>query len=256
MGPYMKILGLDFESTGLDTNTARIIEVGACVFETDTNVPIQIYSTFISDVKIMPEHEEALKINRIKAEWLDYGVPLEEALMELNRLIGDHHIEYVMAHNGNSYDKPLVLAELNRLGLKGHFLETCKWLDSKDDLPFMEEPQSRKLRHLALDAGFINFFEHRAIFDVMTMLKIAADYKIEDIIEQSKIPWVIIRALVDYDNREKAKEMRFSWENIGEKKFPKCWVKKIRENLVEIEQKKAEEKNFKIVKIENLPTGG
>jgi len=245
----VKILGLDFESTGLDINTARIIEVGACVFDTETKVPIQIYSTFISDVKIVPEHYEALKINGINPEWLVYGVTLEEALNELNRLIISHSIQYVMAHNGNNYDKPLVLSEIKRVGAIGNSLEKLNWLDSKEDLPFLEEPQSKKLRHLALDAGFINFFEHRAIFDVMTMLRVASFYKIDDIIAHSKIPWVIARALVDYDNKEKAKEMRFSWEKIGEEVFPKCWVKKIKEDQLEIEQNKASQKGFKIVKI-------
>ncbi len=245
----MKILGLDFESTGLDTTKAWVIEVGACVYDTCTSTPIEIYSTFVSGVDILPEHAEALRINKINSEWLKFGVPFEEVLLKMGVLIQSHNIKYVMAHNGNQYDKPLLISELNRFKLKDHPLLGCNWLDTKEDLPFLEEPQSKKLRHLALDAGFINFFEHRAIFDVLTMLKVSSSFKIEDIIAHSKIPWVIARALVDYDNKEKAKEMRFSWEKIGEETFPKCWVKKIKEDQLEAEQNKASQKGFKIVKI-------
>lgn len=74
-------------------------------------------------------------------------------------------------------------------------------------------------------------------------------YDFTKVVEMSKIPWITVRALVDYENRELAKAQRFSWEKIGDKTYPKMWVKKIKQNTLEREVEKTEGK-FKIVQIE------
>lgn len=242
----MLVLGYDVETTGLDTSKDRIVEVGAVVWDTDKKLPIKIYSSFVSGVEILPEHSTALEINRIDPEWLKYGKPLGSIFGDLAEECAIHGIEYIVAHNGENYDKPITMAEAERGGFK---FPELTWLDTRMDLPFEVEPKSRSLNHLALDQGFINHFAHRAVFDVLTMLKVMSAYDFSKIVEMSKVPWVIVRAMVDYDNREKAKEARFSWEMIGTDKYPKCWVKKIRENQLEAEVKRAEEKNFKVLRI-------
>jgi hypothetical protein len=108
---------------------------------------------------------------------------------------------------------------------------------------------SMRLMHLAASHGFLNPFSHRALFDVMTMLKIMSEYSFEEVLLQSKVPFVIARALVDYDNRQLAKDARFNWEKIGEETFPKQWVKQVRENKLAAEQAAAEAKGFKVVRI-------
>jgi len=247
----MIVLGYDVETTGLDTQKDSIVEVGAVVWDTEAKVPLEVYSAFVSGVEILPEHKTAMDIHGIKPEWLkNYGMPFKIVFQNIAGFCRHYGIQYIVAHNGEGYDKPLTIAELTRAGIIDHPLTQIPWLDTRYDLPFETEPKSRSLNHLIADHGFLNPFAHRAVFDVLAMLKLMGMYDFNKIIEQSKIPWIITRALVDFDNKEKAKEMRFSWENIGDRKFPKMWVKKIRENLLEIEQKKAEEKNFKIVKIE------
>jgi DNA polymerase-3 subunit epsilon len=248
----MIVLGYDVETTGLDTQKDSIVEVGAVVWDTEQKLPIQIYSSFVSGVKILPEHKTAMDINGIKPEWLSFGKPLNTVFNEIAEMGSLHNVQYIVAHNGEGYDKPITIAEIDRLpgSIASSFFKATPWLDTRYDLPFETEPKSRSLNHLIADHGFLNPFAHRAVFDVLAMLKLMGMYDFNKILEQSKIPWIITRALVDFDNKEKAKEMRFSWENIGDRKFPKMWIKKIRENLLEVEQKKAEEKNFKIVKIE------
>ena len=43
----MKIAAIDLETTGLDPNTDKVIEVGACLFDWDAQGPLKLYSEFV-----------------------------------------------------------------------------------------------------------------------------------------------------------------------------------------------------------------
>lgn len=248
----MKILGVDVETTGLDVKEDRIIEIGAVVWCTEDNVPLEMYSSFVKPPEDkLPLSEEVKRVTGIKDEWVGaYGRSLSAALNAVHALAKDFGVEYVLAHNGENYDRPLILNELSRAGISDSALRELPWIDTRTDLPFAGEPDSRRLVHLATDHGFLNPFKHRAIFDVLTMLKVTSHYPFAEVIALSQIPWVTVRALVDYDNREKAKACRFMWEQVGDKKYPKMWVKRVREHQLELEVTNAATKGFKAVRIE------
>lgn len=233
----MRILGLDFETTGLDTKNDRIIEIGAVLWETDTKQAIYGYGAYLYDDTYPALSEDINRITGITDSVLrEFGKHPFSMLKQLNDFALGHGVKYVVAHNGENFDKPILHSELQRAGY-GFALTDLPWIDSKQDLPFEVEPDSRKLKHLALDQGFINPFPHRAQYDVLTMLKVLSAYDFSTVVEYSKIPWITVRAYVDYDKRELAKEKRYSWENLGDKKYSKCWVKKIKENQLENERK-------------------
>lgn len=151
-----------------------------------------------------------------------------------------HGVSYIVAHNGARFDKPLLLAEIDRAKLSVPNFREVPWLDTRSDLPYAVEPDSKKLKHLALDCGFINPFSHRALFDVLTMLRIMSTFDFNKIIEYAKIPWIVVRANVGYENRQVAKENRYSWEKLDDKVYPKMWCKKIKATHLEEERKKLE----------------
>lgn len=249
----MNVLGIDLETTGLDTSKDRIIEIGAVVWDVDACTPLEIYSRFVvPPEEFFPLNPEATRVNGIRDEWVKkFGVAFPLVAADLIKICERHNITHAMAHNGENFDKPLFMAEVARhYGEGNHILCKLPWIDTRVDLPFTEEPESRKLKHLALDHGFVNPFPHRAVFDVVTMLKVASRYEFPKIVEMSQIPWITVRALVDYDTREKAKELRYSWEKIGDKTYTKQWVKKIRANQLDKEQELAAKKDFKVVRIE------
>lgn len=249
----MVVLGIDVETTGLDTGKDRVIEIGAVVYDTKHNVPLDMYSALV-----LPEFEgfqlppEITDLTGIQEEWLiQYGRTFPQVADYLEKmLLRRYDVDYVVAHNGENFDKPIIFAELERAGLTEHPLRTLPWIDTRTDLPHKREPESRRLKHLALDHGFINPFEHRAVFDVMTMLRVAGQFDWEEVVKLSTIPWITVRALVSYDDREKAKKMRYSWEKLGTRNYPKLWVKKIRANQLENEQALAKKEGFDVVKIE------
>lgn len=248
----MIVAGFDLESTGLDVNGDAITELGVVVYCTASNSVLALYSSFINPpVDKLPLTEEIKELTGIQDEYLTkHGRTLAQALEYVERvLIQPYDVEYIVAHNGMGFDIPMLKANMKRDGIESSSLVSLPLIDTRHDLPFKREPKSRSLNHLAADFDFINPFKHRAVFDVLTMLRVMSEFDFEEVAKQSKIPWIVVRALVDYDDRQKAKDMRYSWEALGEEKFPKMWVKKIRENMLETEQKLSAEKEFKSVRI-------
>lgn len=247
----MRLLGLDFETNGLDTATARITEMGLVLWDVDTKGPIITVGTLLHDTTYPPQPEEILKLTGITDDMLkEFGTEPASNFKWLDSFCEKHKIEYIVAHNGENYDRPLLYAELARSGVEARCLRSLPWIDTRTDIPFASEPDSRKLKHLALDCGFINPFPHRAVFDVLTMLKILSHYDINSVLEYQRIPFHVYRALTGYAERDKAKSQRYAWEKIGEKTWPKFWVKKIKENMVEQEIANCTKAGFEIVRIE------
>lgn len=167
----MIICGVDFEATSVDPKEGRIIEVGAALWDTEMQAPIAVMSQFVEPGMDIPE--EITKLTGItNAMAFNYGVPESSALRELDSLIDVS--EYCMAHNGTVYDVPLWRAALARHDKSN---ETTPWIDSRTDIKFPDSITTRNLKHLAAELGFINPFPHRALFDVMTMFKIASQFK-------------------------------------------------------------------------------
>lgn len=239
----MRLLGYDCETTGLSTAEDRITEIGVAVWDTELSAPLAVHSRFIWDehleAKLTPEVQKMMQeLCGITPDMLlEFGAPAPQVLSWLRQLPARHSIDYIVAHSGENFDRPLLAAEMKR-----HLspeecasFATWPWIDTRADIPFPSAPDSLKLKHLALDHGFINPFPHRAIFDVLTMLRVLSHYPIDEVIAYSQIPWVTVQALVSYDDRQLAKDQRYFWENLGDQKYPKCWVKRVKENQLEAE---------------------
>lgn len=233
----MRVLGWDLESTGLDITKDRIIEIGAVLYDTDEKIPLSLVSELIHpgpDVEFNPEY---VSPTGLKGQHIaEFGGDLALALQQIEVLVNRHQPDAMVGHNIIGYDLPLLKHELERLAPFScpNFL-ALPVIDTRHDLPFKKEPSSRRLTHLSADHGFINSFEHRAVFDVMACLKLLSHYDFAEVFAMSKIPFVTMRAKVSYDDRQKAKDCRFSWEEAGGKKYPKWWVKQVRSNAVERE---------------------
>jgi DNA polymerase-3 subunit epsilon len=211
--------------------------VGASLWCTDQKKRLLDFGSFVNTEKEISS--EASQVNGITQEMVtEFGIPAGEMIATLSRICGMHKVDYIVAHNGENFDRPMVLAEIKRGGFTGTYLEALPWIDTRTDIPFPVEPASRRLIHLAADHGFVNPFPHRALSDVHTMLRLLAMYDIHEVLAYQKIPFVTLQAVVSYDDRQLAKDARFSWENIGDKKYPKMWVKRVKQNLLELEKSK------------------
>ena len=95
----MRILGIDFETTGLDAKEDRIIEVGAVLWDWETGTPLQLLSSLVHPERYIPE--EITKLTGITNEAVsDFGRPEDEVFNDLWYLLGC--ADYAMAHNARS----------------------------------------------------------------------------------------------------------------------------------------------------------
>jgi DNA polymerase-3 subunit epsilon len=229
----VKVLGLDFETTGLDVKNDRVIEIGAALFDTDRGVPLSIQSQFVSIPKDIKLSQEIVALTGVTDEDLvSYGVDPCEAFSRLVSLINE--ADAVLAHNGKNYDFPLMVHELNRHGMGSLLKPDILFVDSQYDVPYPKHIQTRKLEYLASEHGFLNPFAHRALFDVLTMIKVVSKYSWDEVLSMAHQKDILLRAVVSFDDKDKAKARGYQWD--GDRRF---WLKKVKENQVLVETKEA-----------------
>lgn len=213
------LLGIDVETSGLDPENDRVIEVGAVMFDWETKMPMQILSELVDpgmDMTTASDQfelsEEITAITGITSEALqNYGAYERDVLVRLDAM--SHHADYYVAHNGNTFDRLFVEASYRRHSMT---MLMRPWLDTMVDIKFHESIKTRNLHHLGADNQTLNPFRHRAVFDVLTMFKVMEHYDLAAIVARSQEPMVYVRAFVSYEENQKAKDFSFRW-NAGRK---------------------------------------
>jgi len=223
----MKLLGLDFESVwDLNPKTTKITEIGAILYDWDTNKPEEILSTLVWDETYPESPPELVRLTGITDDLLKRkGIPPVDGIVKLNKLMCE--ADYIVAHNGLGFDKPIYenhCAKLCPLLKHETLLVDKPWIDTLTDIPYGAHITSRNLNMLAYEHKFINPFSHRAVFDVLTMMEILSRYDINQVVEISKTPMVHAIAKVSFQDKDKAKGRGYYW-NPEEKK----WYKPMRE---------------------------
>lgn len=194
------ILGIDLETTGLDTATVDVIEVGAVLWDEVKRVPITMYNALIAN-RTVPE--EITKITGITQEQIDvFGLDLGLVSEDLVVLL--KQAKWIVAHNGKGFDRLIWERVFNALAKK-------PWIDTSVDVPYPAQIQTRKLTHLAAEHGFVNPFPHRAATDVLTMLTVLSRYDFATVEKYAAAPDVEVVARVSFDEKEKAKARGYRW---------------------------------------------
>lgn len=242
----MLICGIDIETTGL-TNDAELTEVSWVFMELPLfSTPPVVRQNYC---KISaPVSDEILALTKLDKPFLDtWGMKAGDVLWLLEQELGVHRPEFIVAHNGENFDKPFLLHKCTSMGLPSNRLKNTPWLDTGQDLP-ADKFGSSKLAYMAAECGFINPFPHSAVLDILTMFRVLQACDIDRVIERSREPWVVLQALVKYDDRELAKKRKFRWQDCGSGEIhPKSWVKKVK--LSEVDKEKSEA-GFEIVVLE------
>lgn len=206
------VLGFDLETTGLDPKKDRIIEVGAVLWDWDRKAPVRIFSELCwgTDAGPAAVPEFITKLTGIKTDDLDqFATSTKDAI---DRLLTMAFKIPVMAHNA-PFDISFLREECLRIpGVTGFSTDTPV-IDTRTDIKYDDEIHpSRKLEHLAASHKFLNPFAHRAVFDVLTMLRVASNYDLDEMIERSKSANVLITARVSFAEKDKAKSAGFHWK--------------------------------------------
>lgn len=262
-GGTMSILLIDFETTGLDTNKARIIEVGAMVvddtfarsFPLGGGFDVKTLTTLVYDEDCIVTPEITSITGITEEDVKTKGVSPAQMFKMLGNLI-DENVKYIIAYN-RSFDEKIFKAEVERhtmtLDPKINWLYTTPWLCAMTDIEENYKFKSWKQMHVALEYGItVNPKElHRAINDVELMRKILMESgtNVEEMYKFQTSPWIYIRALCRPPWEDKgasttiAKNLGYTWEqakgDADGRRFEKSWVKKIKEKNWEAEEKAA-----------------
>ncbi|GGY26697.1 exonuclease domain-containing protein [Paludibacterium paludis] len=224
----MLLLGLDLETGGTFHSPPEanfITEIGLVLWDTEFAQPVDLLSLLFKPEQ--PVAPETAEYTGITDDMLArHGRPADiRTLQPIANLM--QKADYLVAHNGREFDRPLMEAAYRRFGLK---MPATPWLDTQYDIDYPRSCTGRSLIYLAGFHGMVNPFPHRAVTDVLTMLTILSRYDLAAVIANSQRKWLIVQANVGYEEREKAKEKGFRWQSDGGRVFEKCWVKRIRED--------------------------
>jgi len=241
------ILGIDLEGmnrdlhfTGVDVKTDRVTEIGAVLWDWNAGQPVKILSELIDEVDHLPISEEVEGITGITDEllqnWGAKGQEIHVILEQLKTLM--NKADYIMAHNGPMYDIPMLRAMFSRYGLE---MPEKTWIDSMTDIEFPKLMTGRSMALLEHSHGFINPFPHRAVTDVLSMLKIARQYPISRIMKLAESPRVTMVASLKAPNwkdnvavtefnaiKNKVSKARFKWNPTK-----KIWTKEVHKVLID-----------------------
>ncbi len=234
----MLILGTDFETSGLDEKKSAITEVGMVLWDSELRAPVKVMGYLVNPWSNCFWDPVTLLINGITPELCEkYGYEDERALKQY--LLWYQLADVACAHNGNRFDRPFFNTWCARYGYDSNPDKT--WIDTNTDIELgaLEHKMSRKLTYMAADCQFLNPFPHRAVFDVMTMLKILDGHNLERVLYLAKQPTIFIQALVSYDNRELAKARGYRWVEDPRSSSNKIWAQSIKECFLEKEKTEA-----------------
>ena len=216
----MIICALDFETTGLDKNNDRVIELGLSLYSTGHGRFLDSVGQLVkSDVKVTPK---ITRITGIRQEAIDaYGYEESSAISTLFEFVNQSSA--VIGHNIRSFDWPFAEKWAKRMGV---ILPTVEVVDTFEDIPGVE-PQ--KLVTMMAEAGLLLADAHSALADAQGSLRLARYHGIDAVVSRSRIPTVAVQSHAPRtsDNRDN-KEAKFRWN-------PACkiWWRAVKETDVE-----------------------
>lgn len=237
----MKVLGFDVETTGLDTASEYIIEVGAVLFDVDTVgtwTPLKgesflIYEQSYPQLSELIEGLTGITDSILKLE----GISFNTAMIAIDELAMG--AELICAHNAQ-FDFAMLDSQCSRFKLGLHMLEK-PWICSIKDVESNEAKTCKRLSHLALDYGVTvdPTVLHRATDDVALMGKMltAAHIYAGDMHIYSQMPEITFAAIVPgpwVDGGKGTAAAKLAGYRFDSDK--KKWLKTVKENKAHEEQ--------------------
>lgn len=230
-------LGIDFETTGLEAKKDRITEVGAVLWDMKAHKPVKIYNELVYDFDSgVPEVSEKItQLTGITPELLlKFGVHTASALEDIRDMADS--ADFAVAHNA-PFDKGFYEAECVRCSVGEAVLP---WIDTHTDVDWRTDG-SKSLSYLAADHGFLNPFAHRAVFDVLTMMKLVSQYDPKQIIQWQESPNITLMTRVPFKDKDKPKGLSYRWHSED-----KSWRKNTKEFNIDEEMKAARAAGFDV----------
>lgn len=199
-----------------------ISELAIVVYDTKLQSIVQVFSKlFKNEQLISPESTETHGITNSMVS--DYGVPISTGSPVLGEVCSIlDSCDYVVAHNALGFDKIVMSNYLAKFGFE---MPAVTWIDSTIHVPYPSSVKYKNLTYLSGYYGVVNQFQHRALFDCFTLLKILLNFDLDVVIQNANEPLFLVRADVTFNQKDLAKSEGFMWEKCNSYYEFKSWIK-------------------------------
>ena len=193
----------DVETGGLEAGKDPCLEVGVVVFDIPTLSTIETFSTLI-----YAKENGAAAINRIPVDLLERGRLPSNAWQIVEKIVDRYsHDACFVAHRA-SFDRSFYPSDV---------AARLPWACSKYDVPWPLSKYGDGLVHVALAHGIGVLDAHRALTDCQTLARLFArvsemGHDVSAMIERALLPRKTYRAVVSFDEKDKAKSLGFEWD--------------------------------------------
>jgi DNA polymerase III subunit epsilon len=197
---------LDTETTGLDPEKGKVIEVAGILF----NIPTR---TILAQTSVLcyAESNAAYDINRIEVDALkkiDAGLQVAGFQMLREMLV---HCDAIVAHNAE-FDKKWINTLIDFQDL----VKFKKWICTRNDVIWpIRKGIPLNLVHICVDLGVPIVNAHRALSDCQLLVDaLQCVDDIESFLDKSGKGRITYHAQINYDQRQIVKDAGFMWDNI------------------------------------------
>lgn len=212
----MKILGIDVETSGLSAKTDKITEIAAVLYDTDFDSVVLCKSWLIKRPGLEIT-DKITDITGITADMLEaYGEDEQKVIAEFTDIC--RVTDVYMAHNA-AFDRKFVD---EFIGMKSKKPWICSLRDLDHEAHLGRKVSSKSLEALSGYYKIVNPFSHRALFDVLTMLRIGVLHDLDAALKEASEPKIKLIAHVSFERKDSAKELGFGWD-----KTSKTWFKEL-----------------------------
>ena len=232
----MILVSLDLETTGLETDTCEVLELGYAMYDTEISQDTPILMRSHLCVPKGEITQEITDITGITQKMIDaYAVPFDEAFCEFIGILNKYKPCGLVGHNLIDYDLPIAKRYVDMMSEHMKVENKLTYIDTRIDLPHKRPPKNNSLVFLSADiAKFCNPFSHRALFDCLATMKVLFSFNVEEIFKKASSPLVTVRADVSFGNKDLAKKAGYNWD--GDQKI---WTKTIRLSNLNDEKSKS-----------------
>lgn len=219
----MIILAFDFETSGLDKQKDRIIEIGLALYSTGQRRVLDSVGFLVNPDGITVAEEITAITGIYQSAVETFGFSEEAALDAFFEMYNKS--EAIIGHNILRFDLPVLHNAMDRLGYDR--LEPKLAIDTMTDIP---DVKGEQLVTMCAKAGFL-YDAHSALDDAKAVLKLIERYQpFDGIVERAKSPTVVLRSLQNNttENNKVARKAGFRWNGDF-----KIWWQSVKEMDVE-----------------------
>jgi DNA polymerase-3 subunit epsilon len=212
---------VDLETTGLEPDGDRIIEIGLLEFAVEAADPPAVVRSYSAlEDPLVPLSPDVSRITGLTNAHLQ-GQKID---WELVRGFFAR-AQIVVAHNCD-FDRSFLARRPELRDLRPHWACSMRHINWR-----RHNFNTLSLNYLAADHGFVNPFAHRALFDCATTFRLITPY-LQELIERSYQREYLFRALQSpFDSKDALKNRGYRW--VVEER---CWSRLVPEGDLEGER--------------------